>query len=106
MGLFSLFSRKSSKKTARPVARYVSTKPIPTARRTKQRPDPIYDDTGELSIDDRKHDDRDNPYDTASWTIDPEKGLRRVDDDKTVNKNRGKGDPNDPYNTGVFRKGW
>ena len=47
-----------------------------------------------------------NPYDTQSWELDPEKNLRRVEDAKTVNRNRGQGDVSDPYNTGGFRKGW
>ena len=47
-----------------------------------------------------------NPYDTASWELDLDKGLRRVEDDKTVTRERGKSDANNPYNTGAFRKGW
>ena len=105
MGLFSLFSRKRSKNADGPLARHVSTKPIPTARRAK-KPDPVFEDTGELAIAEETEEDRENPYDTATWSLDPDKGLRRVDDDKTVTKERGKADPTDPYNTGAFRKGW
>jgi hypothetical protein len=47
-----------------------------------------------------------SPYETHSWETDPVKGLRRVEDAKTVRRDRGKKDESDPYNTGGFRKGW
>jgi len=47
-----------------------------------------------------------NPYESQSWQLDPEKGLRRVDDANTVTRERSGGDASDPYNTGGFVRGW
>ena len=82
-----------------------STK-FPPVPRNVPEPDPVFDDTGTLSLTDESMQEEANPYDTASWELDQEKGLRRVEDDKTVSRERGKADANNPYNTGAFRKGW
>ncbi|MDJ0928046.1 MAG: hypothetical protein QNJ73_10405 [Gammaproteobacteria bacterium] len=79
----------------------------PPVPRNVPEPDPIFGDTSALTIQGDEGMPNDNPYDTASWKMDPEKGLRRVDDDKTVTKERGhKTSENNPYDTGTFRKGW
>ncbi|RMF98064.1 MAG: hypothetical protein D6727_03765 [Gammaproteobacteria bacterium] len=78
----------------------------PPVPRNVPEPDPIFGDTGSLAIKDDAEDNA-NPYDTASWKMDPDKGWRRVDDDKTVTRDRGKKTSgNNPYDTGTFRKGW
>lgn len=78
---------------------------VPPVLRNVPEPDPIFADTGALAIKEDL-DDAANPYDTASWSLDPDKGLRRVDDDKTVRRDRGKAEADNPYNTGAFRRGW
>lgn len=67
---------------------------------------PIFEDTGSLALEGETAEDE-NPYDTSSWKLDPEKGIRRVEDDKTVDRSgREKNTSNNPYDTGTFRKGW
>ena len=79
----------------------------PVIRNVPEPKHPMFEDTGELSLDEGGKEDDANPYDTASWKLDPEKGLRRVEDDKTVDrKDRVKTTSNNPYDTGTFRKGW
>lgn len=77
----------------------------PAVRRVAE-PDPIFGDTGALALKDESIEEPSNPYDTSSWKLDHEKGLRRVDDDKTVRRDRGRSNPTNPYDTGAFRKGW
>jgi hypothetical protein len=77
--------------------------PVP---RNVPEPDPIFADTGPLALEPETEDDA-NPYNTSSWKMDPDKGVRRVEDDKTVDrKGRAKDSSNNPYDTGSFRKGW
>ncbi len=82
------------------------TRKVSQEIRNVPEPDPIFSDTGNLAISDENLDDEANPYETASWELDQEKGLRRVGDDKTVTPDRGKADETNPYNTGAFRRGW
>jgi len=107
--LRDLFSRKREEPRQESriysVGKPSSTK-FPRVPRNVPKPDPIFEDTGALSLKDESMQDQANPYDTASWELDQEKGLRRVEDDKTVTRERGKADANNPYNTGAFRKGW
>lgn len=78
----------------------------PVIRNVPEPEHPIFQDTGELELEGDKQDDA-NPYDTSSWKLDPEKGLRRVEDDKTVDRSgREKPSSNNPYDTGSYRKGW
>ncbi len=107
--LSKIFSRK--REEPRQESRIYSVGKPPPAKfarvpRNVPEPDPIYDDTGTLSLKDENVQDEANPYDTASWELDLDKGLRRVEDDKTVTRDRGKSDVNNPYNTGAYRKGW
>jgi len=75
-------------------------------RRNVPEPDPIFSDTGALALKEET-DEEVNPYNTSSWTLDPEKGMRRVEDDKTVSRDgREKSKANNPYDTGAFRRGW
>jgi len=105
MSWLRFFSRKKPKSDTRIYAvGKPARKMIPQVRNVPE-PDPIFDDTGALSIKEES-DEAANPYDTASWSLDPDKGLRRVDDDKTVSRDRGKSDSNNPYDTGAFRRGW
>lgn len=85
----------------RPIKRH---RPIP---RTVPVPEhPVFQDTGALELESEKADDA-NPYETSSWKLDPEQGIRRVEDDKTVDRSgREKNTSNNPYDTGAFRKGW
>ena len=62
-------------------------------------------DTGSLAIA-REAEDGDNPYDTQTWQVNTPKGPRRVDDLKAINKKRKSGEPDNPYDTIVTRKGW
>jgi hypothetical protein len=107
--LRNIFSRK--REEPRHESRIYSVGKPPPAKfarvpRNVPEPDPIYEDTGTLSLKDENVQDEANPYDTASWELDLEQGLRRVEDDKTVTRDRGKAEANNPYNTGAFRKGW
>ena len=79
-------------------------RPIP---RTVPEPQhPMFHDTGALELAGESVEDA-NPYETSSWKMDPEKGIRRVEDDKTVDRSgREKNTSNNPYDTGSFRKGW
>jgi hypothetical protein len=106
--LRDIFSRKREEPRRESRIYTVGKPPAKLARvpRTVPEPDPIFDDTGTLSLKDENVQDDANPYDTASWELDLDKGLRRIEDDKTVTRDRGKADANNPYNTGAFRKGW
>ena len=78
----------------------------PEVRNVPPPQHPVLADTGALELEGGAEDDA-NPYDTASWKLDPEKGIRRVEDDKTVDrKGREKPSSNNPYDTGSYRKGW
>lgn len=108
--LKSLFSRDEEPTNSRiytvgrpPVRR---APPRPRMPRQVPEPDPVFGDTGSLELREERTQERANPYDTSSWQLDPEQGLRRVDDDKTVRRDRGHAEPDNPYNTGAFRKGW
>ena len=93
MKLFGLFKRKPAKPSIEELVEQARRRPVsekPAARRAAANPAP----------------DGANPYETHSWKADPIKGLRRVEDSKTARRDRGKGDANNPYNTGVFTKGW
>ncbi len=107
--LRAIFSRK--REEPRQESRIYSVGKAPSTRfprvpRNVPMPDPVFEDTGSLALKDESMQDEANPYDTASWELDQDKGLRRVEDDKTVSKERGKVEANNPYNTGTFRKGW
>jgi len=74
--------------------------------RNVPEPDPIFSDTGGLALTEESEEDV-NPYNTSSWSLDPEQGIRRVEDDKTVTRDgREKSVANNPYDTGAFRRGW
>jgi len=107
MKWLKFFSREQEKVDSRI---YTVSKPSrrfpPRMPRNVPEPHPIFADTGSLAIKEEKPDERANPYDTSSWELDPDQGLRRVDDDKTVRRDRGKTEADNPYNTGAFRKGW
>jgi hypothetical protein len=106
MKLFGFFSSRKSRKTPARAGPAVSTKPVRQVRFASKDPHPLFDDTGELEIseEDRESDD---PYATASWELDRDQGLRRIDDDKVMKpKKKPKSNPNDPYNTGAFTKNW
>ena len=82
--------------------------------RTTPKPqdiDPIFADTGSLELANDTGEQGDNPYDTHTWRLDAEEGLRRVDDSKAIrNKSdrspRKSKDQGNPYDTVVGRKGW
>ena len=79
----------------------------PEVRNVPPPQHPAFQDFGALEIDESSAEDDANPYDTASWKLDPDKGIRRVEDDKTVDrKGRVKPSSNNPYDTGSYRKGW
>lgn len=62
-------------------------------------------DTGSLELEGEAG-DLANPYDTHTWEMDPEEGLRRVEDQNLVNRKQPKGAPGNPYDTIVKKKGW
>ena len=72
--------------------------------RKKQAEDPFMD-TGSLELQ-KDTDELDNPYETHSWEMDPEEGLRRVEDQSMVNRKKPKNVPGNPYDTIVKKKGW
>ena len=45
-----------------------------------------------------------NPYETHSWEMDPDEGLRRVEDQSMVNRKKPKGDADNPYDTIIKKK--
>ena len=74
--------------------------------REPQKIDPIFEDTGSLELT-PEPDAMGNPYDTQSWQMDPRKGLRRVDNLKSVNREPAdKKEVANPYDTAIIRKGW
>lgn len=69
------------------------------------QPDDVFMDTGELELQGESSDVAD-PYETHSWEMDPEEGLRRVEDQSLVNRQEPQGAPDNPYDTVVKKKGW
>jgi hypothetical protein len=70
----------------------------------KQR-DEDFLDTGSLALQ-GESDDISNPYETHSWEMDHEEGLRRIDDQNLVNGKKLQGTADNPYDTIVKKKGW
>jgi len=62
-------------------------------------------DTGSLELQ-GEAEDLANPYETHSWEMDREEGLRRVDDLNLVNRDKPQGSSDNPYDTIVKKKGW
>ncbi len=62
-------------------------------------------DTGELELQGEPS-DLANPYETHTWEMDREEGLRRVEDLNLVNRKKPQGDADNPYDTIVKKKGW
>ena len=72
----------------------------------KKQSEERYLDTGSLELKNEVG-DVDNPYETHSWEMDPEEGLRRVEDQSMVNRKKPKNNaPDNPYDTIVKKKGW
>jgi hypothetical protein len=72
--------------------------------------DPAFEDTGSLALT-QDNPVGGNPYDTHSWELDPNEGMRRVDDTKAHRSKAPKSpkrskDQSNPYDTIVGRKGW
>jgi hypothetical protein len=70
----------------------------------KQR-DEDFLDTGSLELQ-GESDDISNPYETHTWEMDHEEGLRRIDDQNLVNRKKLQGTADNPYDTIVKKKGW
>ena len=62
-------------------------------------------DTGPLELTSEAR-DKSNPYETHSWEMDHEEGLRRVEDQSLVNRKKPQGTAGNPYDTVVKKKGW
>ena len=62
-------------------------------------------DTGSLELQGATG-EIENPYETHSWEMDPDEGLRRVEDQSMVNRKKPKGDADNPYDTIIKKKGW
>ncbi len=62
-------------------------------------------DTGELELQ-RDATDKVNPYETHTWEMDHDEGLRRIDDQNLVNGKKPEGTAGNPYDTIVKKKGW
>lgn len=67
--------------------------------------DNAFMDTGELELQ-RDSAEMVNPYDTHTWEMDPDEGLRRVDDQHLVKPKKPQGTAGNPYDTIVKKKGW
>jgi len=67
--------------------------------------DDVFMDTGSLELQSESSDMAD-PYETHSWEMDPDEGLRRVDDQLLGNRSKPEGTPDNPYDTIVKKKGW
>ena len=68
-------------------------------------------DTGSLEVLEEADGEDVNPYETQSWQKDPEKGLRRIDDQSLVNrkskeKKQVQVTTGNPYDTSIMKKGW
>jgi hypothetical protein len=72
--------------------------------REKQRED-AFMDTGSLELQGETG-EIDNPYETHSWEMDQDEGLRRVEDQSMVNRKKPEGDADSPYDTIIKKKGW
>ena len=64
-------------------------------------------DTGSLEVMEESEEAA-NPYETQSWQKDPEKGLRRIEDQSLVNRKKDqlKVSTGNPYDTSTLKKGW
>ncbi len=62
-------------------------------------------DTGSLELQ-RDSSELDNPYETHSWEMDRDEGLRRIDDQSLVNRKKAQVSPDNPYDTSAPKKGW
>jgi len=62
-------------------------------------------DTGSMELENESG-ESENPYETHSWEMDPDEGLRRVDDQNRVNRKKPEGTADNPYDTIIKKKGW
>ena len=63
-------------------------------------------DTGTLELPEESVKDVENPYETHTWEMDREEGLRRIEDPNLINRQKLQSAPNNPYDTIVKKKGW
>jgi len=64
-----------------------------------------FDDTMELEGSLATASDEDDPYQTQTWELEPETETRKLKQ-PGVGKKRIQTDPNNPYNSGIRRRGW
>ncbi|MAF84708.1 MAG: hypothetical protein QGH93_03605 [Gammaproteobacteria bacterium] len=69
-----------------------------------QSPDEFMD-TSSLKLEGESG-DLDNPYETHTWEMDREEGIRRIEDLSLVNRKQPEGTKGNPYDTIVKKKGW
>jgi len=62
-------------------------------------------DTGSLELQGESG-EKSNPYETHTWEMDHEEGLRRIEDPSLVNRKKPQGTADNPYDTIVKKKGW
>ena len=62
-------------------------------------------DTGSLELQGESS-EVSNPYETHTWEMDHEEGMRRIDDQNLVNGKKPQGTADNPYDTIVKKKGW
>jgi len=70
----------------------------------KKRED-AFMDTGPLELQ-GEFGEVDDPYETHSWEMEQDEGLRRIEDQNLVNRKQPQGTPDNPYDTIVKKKGW
>lgn len=70
-----------------------------------EQPDDPFMDTGSLELQ-RESADEENPYETHTWEMDHDEGLRRIEDPGLVNRKKTEGSSDNPYDTIVKKKGW
>ena len=77
----------------------------------EQKAEDEFMDTGSLEVIEETTGEDVNPYETQSWEKDPEKGIRRIDDQSLVNrkskeKKKIQVTSDNPYDTSIMKKGW
>ena len=108
MRWLKFFTRRRNKPVAPVSPRTRPLAPVPREVRRVKKVDPIFEDTGSLELFEEEEEAKEfvDPYATSSWEKDPQVGVRRVDDLGAINRKPAGGDKTNPYDTGVFKKGW
>lgn len=108
MRWFRFFTRRRKKAAPQVSPRTRPLAPVPREVRRVKKIDPIFEDTGSLELFEEEEEAKEfiDPYATASFEKSPKVGVRRVDDLGAINRKPAGGDKTNPYDTGIFKKGW